>query len=59
MRTFGVIALALTIGLTGCSSVHEPVLDGTVVRSQDQNVLLQLAYAKAHYKSPNKAAYGT
>ena len=58
MRTLGVVALVLTLGLTGCASLHEPNPAGEVSRSSDPGVVAQLAYAKAHYKAPNKAEYG-
>jgi hypothetical protein len=55
MRSFGVVALALTLALTGCASAHEPKPVGKVSRSTDPNAQAQIAYAKAHFKSPNTA----
>jgi hypothetical protein len=60
MRTFGVLALVtfLTLGLSGCSAVHDVKPTGSVERSANPQVLAQIAYAKAHYKNPNKTKFG-
>ena len=52
------LSVALAFGLSGCASVHEPVPTGSVTRSEDRDVISQLAYAKEHYKNPNKSAFG-
>ena len=52
------LSVAIATGLSGCAAVHEPKPIGNVVRSTDESVTAQLAYAKAHYKKPNKAAFG-
>jgi Putative amidase domain len=60
MRTVGVLALAtvLALGLSGCATVHDVKPNGSITRSTNPQVLAQVAYAKAHYKSPNKAKFG-
>jgi hypothetical protein len=65
MRVIRIVSLLLALGLalSGCSKVHlsqvhQPKLTGTITRSTDTRVLAQIAYAKAHYKSPNKAKFG-
>jgi len=65
MRTVRIVSLILALGLaaSGCSQVHlsqvhQPKLTGTINRSNDTRVIAQIAYAKAHYKSPNKAKFG-
>ncbi len=60
MRSFGVLGLsvAIAIGLSGCAIVHEPKPQGLVVRATEESVIRQLAYAKAHFKNPNKPEFG-
>ncbi len=60
MRSFGVLGLSVAIatGLSGCASVHEPKPQGLVVRATEESVIRQLAYAKAHFKNPNKSEFG-
>ena len=56
----GVIALAsaLSLSLVACSPVHDPSITTYIDRGSSASVAGQLAYAKAHYKSPNNAEYG-
>lgn len=52
------LVLALGLGLSACSQVHEPETTGTVERSSYINVNAQISYAKTHYKNPNKSEFG-
>lgn len=54
----GALIASLALGVTGCSSVHEPAPSANVSRSSDPAVVAQLAYAKAHFKTPNKTEFG-
>ena len=52
------LSVALTLGVSGCASVHDVKPTGSVDRSASPAVLAQIAYAKAHYKNPNKTKFG-
>ncbi|MFM7030005.1 MAG: amidase domain-containing protein [Micrococcales bacterium] len=54
----GFAAALVTAALSGCSSVHEPQNLGPVTRTNNPQILAELAYAKAHYKNPNTAEFG-
>ena len=58
MKRLILSALLLSVALTGCSTVHDDKPEGTVLRSQNANVIKQIAYAQEHYKSPNKEVFG-
>ena len=60
MRRISVATLVLVLGITlsGCSHVRDPKVAGTIQRSNDTRVVAQIAYARAHYKNPNKAKFG-
>ena len=50
--------VALTLFLSGCSSIHDAKLNSKIYRSSVPGVVKQIEYAKAHYKSPNKEVFG-
>jgi hypothetical protein len=54
----GFALAVLAAGLSGCSTVHESQNLGAVTRSNNPQVLTELAYARAHYKNPNAAEFG-
>lgn len=46
------------VALAGCTSIHEPNIAGHIDRGNTAAVTNQLAYAKAHFKTPNVKEFG-
>jgi len=66
MRVIRIASLLLLVGmgLSSCSGVngsrpvHEPRPTGAIERSTDSRVVAQIAYARAHFKNPNRVKFG-
>jgi len=58
LRLLGAVSIAafLVVALSAC--VHEGTPTGPVVRATTKNIEAQVAYAKAHFKSPNTSDFG-
>jgi hypothetical protein len=57
LRAVASVLVTLSL-LTGCSPIHEPELSGIIDRGTDPAVAAQVAYARDHYKTPNKDEFG-
>jgi hypothetical protein len=52
------VASLVILCLAACSSVHEPALTTAIDRGITAAVSAQIAYAKDHYKNPNRSEFG-
>ena len=54
---FGVVSL-LSISLVACAQIYEPSYSASIERGHSAAVAAQIAYARDHYKNPNREAFG-
>lgn len=57
-KTLSALFLICALSLTACSAIHDAKPQGIPTRSTNPAVILQIAYAQAHYKNPNKETFG-